>query len=110
MAQMRKMKTKKALKRLNRVEALLSKIIDQIPGGKARLGELLDSAKVAVVRAKKTVNSQLKKRPVRAKTARRGRLTPEGRKKISLAAKKRWAVARRKGMNPVTGLPLSKTA
>jgi hypothetical protein len=109
------MKAKKALKRLNKVEALLSDVIDQFPGSKDRLGHLLDSAKDTVVRAQKTVNSQLssrtgKKPPMRAETAQQGRLTPEGRKRISLAAKKRWAMAKRKGMNAVTGRRLSKTA
>ena len=109
------MKAKKAFKRLNKVEALLSNVIDQFPGSKDGLRELLDSAKAAVVRAKKTVTSQLsnrtaKKPPVRAEMVQQGRLTSEGRKRISLAAKKRWAAAKRKGMNAVTGRPLSKTA
>jgi hypothetical protein len=104
------MKAKKALKRLNKVEALLSNVIEQFPGTKAGLGVLLDSAKAAVVHAQKTVSSQLKKPSSPANTARQGRLTPEGRKRISLAAKKRWAVARRKGVNAVTGRRLSETA
>jgi hypothetical protein len=33
------MKAKKALKRLNKVEALLSDVIDQFPASKASLGE-----------------------------------------------------------------------
>jgi len=109
------MKAKKAFKRLNKVEALLSNVIDQFPESTDGLRELLGSAKAAVVRAKKTVTSQLstrtaKKPPVRGEMVRQGRLTSEGRKKISLAAKKRWAAAKRKGMNAVTGRPLSKTA
>ena len=89
------MKAKKAFKRLNKVEALLSNVIDKFPGNKDGLRELLGSAKGAVVRAKKTVTSQLskptrKKPPVKAEIAQQGRLTAEGRKRISLAAKKRW--------------------
>src|SRR4029453_7358176 len=100
------MKAKKAFKRLNKVEALLSNVIDQFPGSKDGLRELLDSAKAAGGRAKKAVTSQLsnrtaKKAPVRAEMAQQGRLTAEGRRRISLAAKKRWAVAKRKGMNAV---------
>ncbi len=53
------MKAKKAVKRLNKVEALLSNIIDQFPASKQEFGELLDSAKAAVIRARETVNSQL---------------------------------------------------
>ena len=109
------MKAKKALKRLNKIEELLSDVIDQFPKSTDGLGALLDSAKAAVVRAKTTVNSQVspraaKKQPGKAETARQGRLTAEGRARISLAAKKRWAVAKRKGMNAVTGRPLSQSA
>jgi hypothetical protein len=109
------MKAKKAIKRLSKVEALLSNVLDQFPGSKDGLQELLGSAKAAVVRAKRAVTSQLssqtaKKPPVRAGMAQQGRLTAEGRKRIPLAAKKRWAVAKRKGMNAVTGRRLSKTA
>ena len=109
------MKAKKALKRLNKIEDLLSDVIGQYPKSTDGLGELLDSAKVAIVRAKATVNSQVstrvaKKQPGRAETGRQGHLTAEGRTRISLAAKKRWAVAKRKGMNAITGRPLSKSA
>ncbi len=109
------MKAKKALKRLNKIEALLSSVIEQFPASNNGFGELLDSAKTAVVRAKKTVNSQsptasARKSAVKPETPQRRRLSADGRKRISLAAKKRWALAKRKGMNAVTGRPLSKTA
>jgi len=110
------MKAKKALKRLAKVETLLTNVIDQFPGIKDGLGELLGSAKATVVRAKKTVTSQLSSRtakekpPVKAGTAQQRRLSAEGRKRISIAAKKRWAAAKRKGMNAVTGQKLSKSA
>ena len=109
------MKAKKTLKRLNKVEALLSSVIDQCPASKRGLRELLDSAKTSVVRAREAVNSQggrraARKPTVKAEQAKRGKLSAEGRKRISLAAKKRWTLAKRKGMNAVTGRPLSKTA
>ena len=109
------MKAKKALKRLTKVEALLSKIIHQLPRRKDGLGELLTSARAAVDRAKQTVNSQgstttAKKPPAKSTTSSRSRLTEEGRRSISRAAKRRWALAKRKGMNAVTGQRLSKTA
>ncbi len=108
------MKTKKALKRLNKVETLLSNVIGQCPAGARGLRELLDSAKASVVRAKETVNARVartvKKPPARAGKSGQGRLSAEGRKRISLAAKKRWAVAKRRGMNAVTGRRLSKPA
>ena len=108
------MKAKKAVKRLTRVEALLSNVIDGFAAGERAVKELLDNAKAAVIRARETVNVKAspaveKKPPVRARKA-KSRITAEGRKKLSLAAKKRWAVAKRKGVSAVTGRPLAKTA
>jgi hypothetical protein len=108
------MKAKKALKRLKKVETILSNVIDQCPASARGLRELLDSARASVVRAKGAVNARVnraaKKPPARAQESTRGGLSAEGRKRISLAMKKRWSVAKRKGMNAVTGRPLSKTA
>jgi hypothetical protein len=108
------MKAKKALKRLNRVESILSNVIDQYPASERGLRDLLDAAKDSITRAKKTMNaasaSRARKAPEKAAESRQGRLSPEGRRRISLAAKKRWALAKRKGISAVTGRPLSKTA
>jgi|SRR5579863_395858 len=113
------MKTKKTLKRLNKVVALLSNVIGRLPDKKNGLEDLLGSAKANVVQAKKMVHSQPangagKSKPAdkapKAEKAGSSRLSAEGRKNISLAAKKRWAKAKRKGVNPVTGRRLSKTA
>jgi len=108
------MKAKKALKRLNKIETILSNVIDQLPTSARGLRELLDSARASVVRAKGTVKARVaraaKKPPARAQESTRGRISAEGRKRISLAAKKRWAQAKRKGMNAVTGRLLNKTA
>jgi septal ring factor EnvC (AmiA/AmiB activator) len=109
------MKTKKTLKRLNKVVALLSNVIDQLPGSNKDLGDLLNSAKVTVAQAANTLNAQpsneeaKSKRPAKAEKTGQRRLSEEGRKRISLAAKKRWEAARRKGVNPVSGRRLSKT-
>ena len=93
------MKAKKALKRLRNVEALLSIVIDQFAANERSVRALLDSAKVCVIRAKARINSlaiagTAKKKQMIAKKIKRTHLTPEGRNKISLAAKKRWAVAK----------------
>jgi hypothetical protein len=106
------MKTRKTLKRLKKVVALLSNVIDKLPGSNHGLGELLDSAKANVVRATKKVNLRPSKRKpaANAEKARPGRLSAAGRKRISLAVKKRWATARRKGVTAVTSRRLSKTA
>jgi hypothetical protein len=108
------MKAKKALKRLTRVETLLSNVVDQFAAIKPNVRELLDSAKASVARAMQTVDVKAsakvaKKPPVKAEKSKAG-LTAEGRKKLSVAAKKRWAIAKRKGISAVTGRPLSKTA
>ena len=108
------MKAKKALKRLNKVESLLADVIEQFPDSARGLRDLLDSARSSVVRAKETVGARVaraaKKPPVRAQQSGAGRLSAEGRKRISLAAKRRWALAKRKGVHAVTGRKLSKTA
>ena len=106
------MKAKKAIKRLKKVETILSNVIDKLPASARGLRELLDSARASVVRAQGTVNARVvrtAKKPL-ARAQESARLSAEGRKRISRAAKKRWAQAKRKGMNAVTGRPLSKTA
>jgi hypothetical protein len=107
------MKPKKTLKRLNKVVALLSDVIGRLPGTNDGLGALLNSAKADVVQAAKKLTAQPSNlastnKPV-AKTA-QGRLSAAGRKRISLALKKRWDAAKRKGVNAVTGRRLRKTA
>jgi hypothetical protein len=109
------MKAKKALKRLGKAEAILSNVIDQYDG-QTSVRDLLGTAKATVARAKAAVDSTAasgkagKKPPAKADKSRRGGLTAEGRKKLSIAAKKRWALAKRKGVNAVTGRPLRATA
>lgn len=108
------MKAKKVLKRLGKAEAILEDVIDQYAGGTS-VKELLGTAKASVVRAKEVVDSTAaakaaKKPPAKADKSRRSGLTAAGRKKLSIAAKKRWAVAKRKGVHAVTGRPLSKIA
>jgi hypothetical protein len=98
-------------KRLNKFEAILSNVIDQCPAHARDLRELLDSGRSFVVRAKGVVNVpaiRAAKPPAREPESAQGRLSAEGRKRISLAAKKRWTEAKRKGINAVTWRPLSK--
>jgi hypothetical protein len=49
-----------------------------------------------------------KEPPLKIEEPKKGGLTAAGRKKLSLAAKKRWAIAKHKGINAVTGKPLGK--
>jgi hypothetical protein len=104
------MKAKKALKRLRRVEALLSIVIDQFAGNERSVRDLLDSAKTSVIRAKAGINSQsaprtAKKPQLKAKQTKPSHLTAKDRKRISLAGKKRPAAAKgsweRKAGTPV---------
>lgn len=108
------MKAKKALKRLTRVEALLSDVIDRYAATERDLKDLLGEAKASVVRAKETVTVKAspatKKPPAKAEKSKKSGLSAEGRKRLSVAAKKRWAIAKRKGVSAVTGRPLAKTA
>jgi hypothetical protein len=122
------MKTKKTLKRLDKVVELLSNVIGGLPDKKNGVEDLLDSAKANVVQAKKMVHSKPANAAGKTKPAEKAEKTPkaekapkaeksgasrlsaEGRKNISLAAKKRWEKARRKGVHPMTGRKLSKTA
>ena len=111
------MKVKKAVKRLDRVESLLSGIIDKYDAaGDHHLQELLMAAKQSVVHAKETLHGHssstaaTKRPPSSATSTSPGGLTAEGRKRLSLAAKRRWAAAKRKGIHAVTGRPLRKTA
>ena len=94
------MKAKKALKRLRNVEALLSIVIDQFAANECSVRVMLDSAKASVIRAKARINSlsaarSLTKPQMMAKQSKHSHLTSEGRRRISLAAKKRWAAAKR---------------
>jgi hypothetical protein len=45
---------------------------------------------------------------VKIEEPKKRQLTAAGRKKLSLAAKKRWAMAKRQGINAITGKPLGK--
>jgi hypothetical protein len=66
----RVVKTKKALKRLDRIEALLSKVIHQYATDEGEVRELLDSARASVVRAKVKAKAPAKVKPLaRAKSS-----------------------------------------
>jgi hypothetical protein len=102
---MKAMKPKKAIKRLNKAQALISSVIDQYAAGKsgAAVRDLLQAAGNSIDQAKASIEGT---RTPPAGTLRRRRITrkqnrnlsAEGRKKLSLAARKRWAAAKRKGM------------
>ena len=94
------MKTKKAMKRLHRVETLLGTVIDQYDAGTHEVHDLLDAARSSVASATQALAaSPAKKPPAKADQTRARRLSSAARKRLSVAAKKRWAVAKRNGMS-----------
>jgi hypothetical protein len=106
------MKAKKVIKRLSKVEDLLTTIVDRYSPTDKKLVELLQTAKASVHQAKAGIGSTA---PVAAKKtgpapARKSRLSTAGRKRISDAAKRRWALARKKEPQGVQAKRLSQTA
>ena len=94
------MKAKKILKRIAKIEALMSEVTERSSQSAPHVRELLRDAKAAVIRAKEAVqaSSGVTKNPP-AKSAKRSakqkrRLSAAGRKAISEATKKRWAAKR----------------
>ncbi len=89
------MKTNKALKRLTKIEALMSDLTDRYATGAAHVQEALEHAKAAVVRAKDTVSLHVsavaKAAVVAAKVARGGKEAAPARK--TAGAKKAAAKA-----------------
>jgi hypothetical protein len=108
------MKAKKAIKRLSKAEALLSGVLDQFSGSEEKVRGLIETARTSVVEAKTGIDKQAApkaaKKPPASAGETKSRLTNAGRKKISQAAKKRWAAAKRNGVHAATGRPLTKTA
>ena len=86
------MKTKKALKKLAKVESLLSSIIDQYDtNGERSLREALASAKESVIRAKETVGhhqgeSKAVRKPSAKAAASQGATGSRGRRSVRVAA------------------------
>jgi len=103
----RQMKEKKAVKKLNKAKALLSSVLDQYASGNSA-GDtryLLRAAVSNIDQAQTSIKSTPASpaaRPAKAEVAaapakRAARISEEGRKRLSLAAKRRWAAAKRKG-------------
>src|SRR6266446_3389521 len=88
------------MKRLNRVETLLGTVIDQYDASTREVHDLLDAARSSVASATRALAaSPAKKPPAKAGQTQARGLSSAGRKRLSVAAKKRWAVARRDGMS-----------
>jgi len=106
----RQMKAKKALRRLNKAKLLLALVIDQYKAGEPVAGarDLLRAAVSNIDQAKAAMKGPStlpaaptptpKAREVAEATGKQSRkLSEEGRRRLSLSAKKRWAAAKRTG-------------
>ena len=100
------MKANKALKRLAKIEALMSSVTERYSASAPHIREALEDAKAAITRAKEAVSLQTpsgtaKKPPVKHSEATskamrepskpKRKLSAAGRKAIVAATKKRWA-------------------
>ena len=103
------MKANKILKRITKIEALISRVTERSSPGAPHIQELLREVKTAIARAKKAVSSQASSGTATKAPAKHSeptsRATPEpskpkrklsavGRRAISEATKKRWAAKR----------------
>jgi hypothetical protein len=94
------MKTNKALKRLTKIEALMSAVTERYSASAPHIREALDDAKAAVTRAKQAVSLQASSETAKQskpsskatpETSKRKRwVSEEGVKRIIAANKKRW--------------------
>ena len=91
------MKANKALKRLAKIEALISDVTERYSAGAHHIREALHEAKDAVARVKAAVRSQATSgtaKPSKAPTKKKRRLSAAGKKAIQEAALRRWAQKR----------------
>ena len=91
------MKTNKVLKRLAKIEALISDVTERYSSGALHIREALHDAKDAVARVKAAVRSQAASgtaKTAKAPAKQKRRLSVAGRKAIQDAARRRWAQKR----------------
>jgi len=112
------MKATKALKKLARIEASLSDLIERFSASDHRGQEFLQNAKASVIRAKETVSLQASSRTAKNPNVKHGneprlkaisepskpkrKLSATGRKAIIAATKKRWALKRAEAAKTAT--------
>ena len=99
------MKAKKAIKRLSKAQELLSSVVGGYDNGRAVavVRDLLRPAIDSIVRARRSIEGNRASTPPSNQHGRKTtkkrvrRLSAEGRRRLSLAATKRWAAAKRRG-------------
>ncbi len=108
------MKANKALKRLTKIEALISDVTERYSAGAHHIREALHEAKAAVARVKAAVKSQPSSgmaemaKTSKEPTKQKQRLSAAGRKAIQEAARRRWA--QKRAMTANAERPAKKTA
>jgi hypothetical protein len=91
------MKANKALKRLTKIETLISDVTERYSAGAHHIKEALHEAKAAVARVKAAVRSQPSSGTAKTSKAppkKKRRLSAAGKKAIQDAARRRWAQKR----------------
>lgn len=96
-----KMKMKKAVKSLKKAQSFVAKVVEQYAGAESPIRDLLDTVGAHLSRAQgliqgteaarsaPTAGDRPGKKPARSQPGKRG-LSAAARKKLSVAAKKRW--------------------
>jgi hypothetical protein len=103
------MKAKKARKRLVEVDGLLADVIEKYRVDGNGVHELLDSARKSVASAMTSLDQPAVKTSPKAAATPGQRRSPN-RKRLSAAAKKRWADAGSKGVSSLSSRTLHQTA
>jgi len=107
------MRSRKAGKRLDKVEALLSNVIEQYATNQPQMLKLLDSAKSSVVRAKAALShavSENGKQSSVKDNPSKGQSLAKGSKKTPLAGKEPSTAMKRKGTAADVSPAARKTA
>ena len=91
------MKANKALKRLAKIESLISDVTERYSAGAHHIREALHEAKAAVARVKAAINSQMPSKTAKTSKAtakKKRRRNAAGRKAIQNVARRRWTETR----------------
>lgn len=103
------MKSRKAIKRLRRIETLLKTVIDQYDGSNPEVHHLLDGARSGITSATQMLAAPPAGKPApKADRPQSRTLSGAARKRLSVATKKRWADAKRKGLTTLSKAPSAK--
>ena len=74
----------------------LDKIVEELKNERARIDRAIAALEGSVSPAIAKMTKALTERPSKLRVNKRGGITPQGRRRLSLAMKKRWAERRKK--------------